>query len=301
MVFKKDKFGRSRTFRKLKYKTTMTPRKKIVKTALNKAKVNYIKRIVKSVVRRNVETKQALTQMFNQVPVPGGGLNPGAQNPNGLIWPTIVPQIQQGTAVNQRIGDKVKPQTLRIKGYVRSLDYDLNSNNNNRPFYAHIWVVIDKSIRAPYDNSGNAVYNKSPLNFKRNAQMPVPFDGSIMNALYGYNTDSYTILAHRRIKLDSMSPTTVYVGSQQTPTTAIQDSINNGAVYAKPFSIVLKGKKLPKQLLFDENDLGLGTSLNTNFNPLMYVALQNQDGTLSSYSQLRFSITAESTLYYEDA
>lgn len=272
-------------------------KKSIVKKALTKAKTNYIKKVALSVLKRNVENKQNVLTLFDQIPVPGGGLALNNNNQSGAIKPTIMPTLLQGTAVNQRIGNKVRPQSLRIKGYVRSLEYDAITNTNQRPFYAHVWIVIDKSIKAPYDNTGTAIYNKNPTNFKRNANNPVPFDGSIMNDLYGYNTDSYIILAHRRIKLDSMQPTTP-VGAT-TPAYVIQDSVNNGAVYAKPFSISIK--KLPKQLLFDEDDLGSSSYLPTNFNPLMYVALQNMDGSLSSYSQQRFAITAESMLYYEDA
>ena len=272
-------------------------KKSIVKKALSKAKTNYIKSVALSVLKRNVENKQNSIQLFNQTPVNGGGLQVLQNNTSGKISPTIMPTLLQGVAVNQRIGNKVKPQSLRIKGYVNSLEYDAITNTNQRPFYAHIWVVVDKSIKAPYDNAGTAIYNKNPSNFKRNASNPVPFDGSIMNSLYGYNTDSYVILAHRRIKLDSMQPTTP-VGAT-TPSYVIQDSVNNGAVYAKPFSISIK--KLPKQLLFDEDDLASSQYIPTNFNPLMYVALQNMDGSLSSYTQQRFAITAESVLYYEDA
>ena len=280
-----------------RHKKVAKSKKSIVKKALTKAKTNYIKKVALSVLKRNVENKQNVLTLFDQIPVPGGGLALNNNNQSGAIKPTIMPTLLQGTAVNQRIGNKVKPQSLRIKGYVRSLEYDAITNTNQRPFYAHVWIVIDKSIKAPYDNTGTAIYNKNPTNFKRNANNPVPFDGSIMNDLYGYNTDSYIILAHRRIKLDSMQPTTP-VGAT-TPAYVIQDSVNNGAVYAKPFSISIK--KLPKQLLFDEDDLGSSSYLPTNFNPLMYVALQNMDGSLSSYSQQRFAITAESMLYYEDA
>lgn len=299
MVLRRDPRGRVRTYRKLKYKLTTPSKKKIVKKAMTKAKVNYIKKIVKSVVHKNVETKQAVLQLCNQSPVPGGGLQLLQNNQSGIIKPTVIPTLMQGTAVNQRIGNKVKPQSIKIKGYVRSLDYDAVTNINTRPMYAHIWLVIDKSIRAPYNKDGTQLYNNNPSNFKRNANDPVPFDGSIMNALYGYNTDAYSVLAHRRIKLDCMQPTTI-VGAT-TPLAVVQDSINNGFVYAKPFNIVLKGRKLPKQLLYDEDDTGSGLNQCTNFNPLFYVALQNADGTLSSYQQLRFAISAQSTLYYEDA
>lgn len=278
-------------------KKVTTNKKKVVKKALAKANTALIKQVALSVLKRNVENKQTNLDLLTDFPVPGGGLQINQGNTSGVVKPSIVPTVQQGVAVNQRIGNKIKPQSLRIKGYVRSREYDAITNTNTRLFYAHIWIVIDKTVKSPFNMAGQPIYNTNPSNFKRNGNQPVPFDGSIMNSLYGYNTDTYTVLAHRRIKLDTLQPTTP-VGAT-TPSYVIQDSINNGAVYAKPFSITLS--KLPKQLLFDEDDTGASIGEATNFNPLMYVALQNMDGSLSSYTQQRFAITAQSTLYFEDA
>lgn len=288
MVFRPKRVRFSRVKKVHKRKT----QKKTVKS------VKTVKKIVNKILHRNVETKQETLALLSSNPVPGGGLD---NTTHGLVKPSIVPPLMQGTAINQRIGDKVKPQSLKIKGYVKSLEYDGTSNNNSRPFYAHVWIVIDKRLRNPFDLSGNSIVN-NPSNFKRMGNQPVPFDGSITNAYLPYNTDTYKVLAHRRIKLDSMIPSiAVSQPSGGAVIASVQDSINNGCVYAKAFSITLSGKALPKQFTYDEDFLGAGLNQCTNFNPLMFVALQNMDGSLSDSTQQRYAITANSFLYYEDA
>lgn len=163
------------------------PRKMNKRTS--KPKVSFEKRVV-SVLNAQAETKQKIVPIFNNANIYGNGLNGGAAA-GGASNPNILGQIalSQGTNQEERNGNSISNASLTLRGFVESSNYNATTNANQFPYECHVVFFKNKG----------GVANESNLNFpfQQLKSLPgnimSPVDGTVMNSLYPYNKDLYTI------------------------------------------------------------------------------------------------------------
>lgn len=228
---------------KLYKKTAGRPRKGYSKTGSKlgrpstKASVAAVKTIVKKAIARNVENKNS--EYFNN----GKLIYPSV---NSLFNDSVFPvtpyfgfvQINQGTTVNARIGNKIKIKNLTIKGTIEPMPYDAIYNNTPRPTQVVMWVFYDKTNPTviPQPQSDFFKYNASNQAFQNN----------LTDAWAPINTEKYRVLTKRIFKVGFANAT----GSGAYP--VMENFANNDYKLNCNFRLNLT-KYIRKTVTFDEN------------------------------------------------
>lgn len=166
--------------------------KKVIKTAVRKQKVRYIRKIVKSVMKKKTETKIAepYTQNNLQVlPFDTGTTLFGTEI--SLITPLI--NIAQGTAQGQRIGNRIDVSSMKMKGYI-TVQKQTGQNSNNQPVYVKLVFLRRKNNQLPI--------NSVPVtNFFQNGNTTQAPTNSPTDIMRYINKDVFTVYDTRLFKL----------------------------------------------------------------------------------------------------
>lgn len=145
-------------------------------------KKNSFEKRVLSVVRRNVETKQA----WNNFPMTA--FNSFATSAADLLQ--IIPNINKGTNDNQRIGDQIHPQVLKFRAIINMIPQDPSQSNSIRRIWARLLIVTPKM----FANYNSAVANAAtwiPTVLKKGGTTS-GFNGDIQDANSPVNSDAIT-------------------------------------------------------------------------------------------------------------
>lgn len=238
-----------------------------------------VKEYVRRRIARNEETKCSMRlNIADQAQVTGAGLNTTAF----LGWvsgTSIIPPVTQGTDESSRIGNKIKVQKLQLAFCVRAQNITAAGATLNpfpaTPFLCRVIVFRHKYANDDYSQVGILDTGNSMSNLGSTPD----------NWLQPYNKDEYSIFYSKQWLMQPIK------NESTTPATAEQPSNGSKSFIMKKVNI-----KLPKTLIYNDN-----TSLPTNQNLYMAVAICNVDGTVVTSSQSRAMVNAESYLYFKDA
>lgn len=257
-----------------------------VVAAAPKAKVSKtVKNAINKAISRNLETKCAVYQVWQQQPVGGAGLDPGSGlglTTTGLSGApsTIMPTIPAGSGDANRQGDIVMAKRCVLKYSIRALDTTGNTAGTNpfrgKPFQVRVIVFNHRYANDDYSPTGIIDKGNTTGNI----------DALPDSWLEPYNRKEFKILYSKTFKMCALSDTGT------TPPTIENSPSQFLNFVAKRVSI-----KIPKRLLFNGN----AASSATNFQPKMSICVANLDGTSISNIQFRAQFNAECQVYYTDA
>lgn len=227
---------------------------------------------VQAVIHKDVETKSAFTSTTSV------GFNSGI-NSSGDIQ-IIVPDVQNSTLDNGRIGDQIRGMKLRIKGILTSnLTYNTNSQCR---LGVRVFIVQPKAY-SNYDAiNANATTWQSTLLKKGLAS--TGFTGVINDLQADVNRDAITVYYDK-----------VFYVNTPYLVTSVGDASTYNSVRFINKTLNLRNKLLRYDSLFNSGKTP------TNWNPVMLVGYVHLDGSGPDTISTQVSLTTDCYLDYEDA
>lgn len=259
-------------FRKTTSKFRRVAAKSRRKTARRMPLGRAISKTVKRVLFKSAETKHAF-----------GGLNPtnfncSVSGVSDLI--SVIPNIQQGAGNNARIGERISPSYLTIRGYV-------TANNSNTIATTGEILDVDLFFLMDKIQKDGSVRDSTSAKFIRQGGSVVMYDGSISSSCAPVDTDRFRVLKRLRCKLIPWPLSTNQLNSNP----------NSGSQVYR-FKVTVPLSKLCPS--FDYTDITASQPNNCNMflacGYVMYNNPSNADNTLSVPVQISYA----STLYYKD-
>jgi len=226
--------------------------------------------IVKAVISRNQEDK-----------VIGWKVEDGVTHNSPIGSADCVPlvqQIGQGVSAQQRVGDRIKPKSLRLRGVVSFMPDTCSTSQN---VYVRLLVLAQKNIKVGSDIAGGSVDANHLLRPAYLGSDQQPFGGASRNLYEPINTDLFTVYMDKVVKLTCSLVTAG--GREAMP------------LYSARYSFTMK--KLPAALTYDD---GNGDWAN-NCAPFFALGYAFPDGTADPVITRRLINTCSSFLQYEDA
>lgn len=276
---------RNRNYGKMAKKVLRaTPTKKTVAKAVNKAKVSNLKKIVKSVIASDIETKKVYdTTIAQQYAIPGSGLDYGPIT-KGFISTSLIPNPAIGTSSAARIGNLIKPKRLNVRYslYAQPSTDSVSSGGNTNPFIGLPFLVKIVIFRARFSTSDN-----NPLYLINDGATSGSLTDVPDSFFRPYNRDQYLIGYSKVHKMQAPRHATSVAGSF---TASTQDS-KTGSFVVNSVNL-----KMLKFLKYNDNN----SAYPTNAAWYMAAAVCNVDGTVVSTIQSRVRINVESYMSYHD-
>lgn len=187
----------------------------------------------------------------------------------------VLGSILEGTGSLQRIGDRVKPKRLAVKGII-GLNPDYNPNNKPMLVQVYILACKDKKTNALVAaGAGLADLLKPNIN----GTEQVPFDGTTLRQNYPVNTEKFRVYYQKKFRI---APGSLGAGTREF------DFIRWGYTF--------KQSKMPASLTWDE---GTGDDCN-NFAPFLVIGWSYTDGTAPDVTP-RLVSQCSSEFTFEDA
>lgn len=272
MAFRKYAKYRPRRYRK--------SGKKLIKKAVARARSSNFKKKVLKVIHSQNENKHATTSTTLRI------INDA---PSTTDMFQIIPNISAGTGDNARVGDEIKPLSLRVR---MTLDHlpPINVNSTARTYYGiRVMIVQPRQFRGLIQIAANADTWLS--NLLRDGGTKIAFNvANPKSVMLPINSDEI-ITYYDKVYYESFP--NVYQ-SATAPTSYIYQT--EWQKYGhKELALSLKVSK--KTFKYDSNvNSGLTP---VNYNPVLIVGICNMHGTTDVTSNLSFSYTSQLT--YEDA
>lgn len=199
---------------------------------------------------------------------------------------SILPAVVQGTAQNQRVGSRVHPVKLVVRGYVA---YASDLNLYARLLLCRLFCVEDKRLRS----LGTGTTSNNLIEF---GGTPVVYDGSIQRHLAPANKDGFKIYFDKKFtirKPHGYTYTTTNGGG--TSTTGLTE-MNSSLL--RPFTLVLRpGKHLPRTFTYDEAE---SASYPNNSNPVVAMGYADAFNAAADTTTTQLTLAWCTTLYYTD-
>lgn len=268
-------YGKRTNYRKGAKKPAAKPKKNGIK--VSKPVINpVLKRYVKKIVNGTEERKQFNLNLGEGSAIVGSGIS-STGTVYGYTTPSsVIPVIQGGVGVQQRVGNRIRPTSCYIQGFVRALPVNTANNNHpNDPFYVRIVLFRHKTSMITASNSD--------IIDDQNTGGGVPFDGSVNRMLMPYNKDKYLIGGSRQFKLQPCS--TIGTGALEN-------------LAGIPSIGIFKMKvPLPKTMVYNDNL----SNEPQNARWYLSVGIVNSSGVLSPNTTVRATFTAQCYINYTDA
>lgn len=233
-----------------------------------------VKKIVNKVLDKKVEDKHIIFRLDTLTP------HNSAIAGAGDVVP-LIGQIAQGTAGEQRIGDRITPKYLRVDGVV-SLAQGPDRAQNVTPVHVRIVAYRQNDI-----NVGSANASVDTASLFRDTQGGTGargFSGIPNDLLLPINDDKFKKLFDRQVTLCPQ-----LLGPSGTPTTGVPLTLAS-----RKYSFTVT---LPKQFKYDANT---GDWAN-NFAPFMSVGYAYVNGQVPDTTSTAIFNTAVAHFIYEDA
>lgn len=229
--------------------------------------------VAKRVWRSNTETKFVTSQIWD------------AETFNSGIGTSdiyrVLPNVPQAVTEIGRVGDRLMPTGLYVKGTV-AINRDALVSNN-KTLMVRLLVLRHKSE----NTIGGAVSAWSTGGdyaslLRTNTETGVefaPFSGFQRELMYPVNRERFEVLGERFIKLSAVDTPSVESG---------------GNMLAKTFNFKIR---TPKSLHYNR-----ATDIQpTNYAPFVCLGYAYMDGTIPDVTSLEIISSAQSHLYYKDA
>lgn len=249
---------------------------KIVKTYSKRRATKQLRKVLKSVVNRSMETKYVSAKYDTTHNSGIGSADPFA----------LCPAVTQGTDDYQRVGDRIKGKYLYIKGKVQwDMNYILsNGSTNLPPVTIRALILSQRNVRSNAAIPGDVI-TAALLKDNVGTGAARSYTGGPWDNLAPINKDLFTVHMDKKIKLNWFHPTDVTTGS------AVATS---GTDHTKYFYCRIPVKK---NLYFDST---LG-NVPDNFAPFFVLGAVNDDGEAPYTTGTPFHVSMLSTLYFTDA
>lgn len=253
--------------------------RKTTKTKRNTGKT--LTKIIKRVIKDTVEDKQAFHSTGDTLTY----FNSGITSTGDMI--RILPNVTQGTADNNRIGDQIRAQSLNIKGYVK-LDPNTLWNDNALPTVFCRLFVVSLKTKPNYTEASSSATPLSGL--LRKGGTTVGYTGILSDMFAPVNTELWTVHEDRKFYL---SQDALHQPATLGPISVSMNLKNT----VKFFNISVKCKN--KLLKYDSNVSS--NLLPTNFGPMILLGYTFLNGASPDTVSTRVGMEFISTLTYEDA
>lgn len=255
-----------------------TPKKNAKAQGAYAGRVSRVSRPVRSeivrIVKKTVsatETKLACKTIENLV-----GHNSAIGSSDAVA---LIPTVSQGGDDFNRIGNRIAPTGLYLKG---RLGTQYASQGNNRPLLVRVMVLSQKNVKDSTQIPGSFSYdNLLKANDTSATTGNVAYDGTARNSLYPVNTDFFTVHYNRDFLL----------------TPSLQNGTDSG-IESNPKAVRMFSCKIPvpKQLDYFSST----ATVPQNFAPFVVVGYCYSDGTSVDTTTTRVTSTMVSQLYFKD-
>lgn len=197
----------------------------------------------------------------------------------------VIPQVTEGTDGHQRIGDKIRPKYLIVKGH---LQYDHAFQGNFAPpSTVRVMILTQRNIKSATDVSSRADVShllKDNIGTDTGRQ----YTGSMFDNLAPINKDLFTVFMDRKFK---MLPQ-LYTGlgnSSDTNTKTLSGTQRTYTFYKKI--------RCPKTLYYDDGNANVAN----NFAPFVCMGAVTDDGSGPFSLNTPYHLTVQGELYFTDA
>jgi len=238
------------------------------------------KEAVKQIAKEEAKRAIARTNENKQV---GWAVELNTQHNSPITSADCYPLVQQigtGTTATRRLGDRITPKTLRVRGV---LSWNADDCNTSQNIYARVIIASQKNIKTGAAVAGGGVDASRLLKTSIDATPESAFGGNTIDLCSPINTELFRVYMDKVIKL------TVSVvsggGVEQMP------------MYSARWSKTFKKSKLPASLTYDQ---GNGDWAN-NFAPFVAVGYAYSDGSNPDTLTTKLVHNVLSVLDYEDA
>lgn len=238
---------------------------------------------VKSIIHKEVETKQAFTNQFSQIQSYNSAINSSGD------CAILMPGMSNGTGDSQRIGDQIRAQKLKITGHLitRFTGSSGTTYYQNCRIGVRMFIVQPKSFLSSSNITTNATTWQSTL--LKKGGTTTGFTGLISDLYAPVNTDAITCYYDKVFYVQNPYSSAVF------GTTSSNLMMPTGTT--KFFSKTLKLRN--KLLKFDSTiDSGLTP---VNFNPVLIMGYSYLDGSSPDAVTTNLAMSYASVLDYEDS
>lgn len=258
-------------------------KRKVTKSKSVRKPKGVFKKKVQAVIRSMAEDKTAYTSLDESTLVT---FNSAINNTAEILQ--IVPNIAEGSAENQRIGDRIKPTSLTISGYIRFNPVLTGNINPATPGVCQVGVRLFIVSLKSKSNLTEVQASAAPLNqLLKKGGTNVGFTGLISDLQAPVNTDLWT-LHHSKVFYLSQS-----YNNYATQVGYWETDISNQIRFFK-HSLKVKSKT------FNYDD-GTSSSLQpTNYAPVMLLGYSYLNGQTPDAVAANCGLFYNSILTYED-
>lgn len=265
-------------------KNTKKQTKRGKKKGVNKKMEKAVLEIVRAENHKQAETKQAY-HSINGSSSAMTYFNSGITSSGDMLQ--VLPYISQGSGDNQRIGDQINTQSLKISGYIRYLP---NTENYEQSAFSHVvarLMVVSLKYRSAYPDSAGSTAPLSGL--LKKGGTATAFTGVLSDIFAPINTDLWT--KHHNEVFYLSQPLLVQPGTAGQTTMPLD--VKN---LVKFFNINIPCKKTLKY----DNNVTSGSSA-TNFAPMLLLGYAYLNGDAPDTVTSNLGMYYTSILNYEDA
>jgi len=264
-----------------------------------------MKKAVHSLVNSSDKKKQMKFEYTsNEILVPAGttGTISNIKGPinDYLQFNTFLPPVSQGVGINKRIGDRIKPISLRVKGLLSWQPNPGQEITGSPQYYSgsaeieiRMMVISSRTVKS-YD----LLSQIDPATLLNAGSGPIPYDGSQCVSFYPINPLDFTVHHDKRIRLNKPIGVPPYDDNGEGHPTNYAGSMaaNTQSNMCKPIDFTVK---LPSHILYPSDS----SNVASNFAPILVFGYtipsslglgqnQNKNWAVFSYT---------SVLHYEDA
>lgn len=220
---------------------------------------------VKRIIHNMAENKtwSNVVQNLSLPPAITGSLSSTSVNPWNY---NLLPQLSQGTGSSNRIGNRVRIVSNKIRGFVNLRPYSTTTNPMQCPLQVKLFVFSAKTFT---NITGDMGYSNWQQFFTIN-NADTGFYGTMLDMIAPVNSDLYTLHTTRTFQL-SASPFLVGGGGSN------QGYSSPSGRWSMPFSIDCT--KFAKELKYDDNT----STRPTNKSLIICAQICYQDGTVNPY------------------
>ena len=294
-----------RTTRRPIRRTTRAPVRRraaatVIQKAVRRAKVTRFNRSVRRAIRPMIERKTKIFAIFSSNSglsgegIPGAGLNAPNNSPAGLKASNLLNQaylyLQQGTASNQRVGNKVQNCRLTIRGFVKTNPFSASNNPMSVPYFVH--VILYKKKVDPAGDVNELI--------KRPDNSVGPITYSTRDQLMPFNKNAYIMRCVKRFKL--RPPYSLLQGDIDTSETSDNmDMILNGQQSNAPFCRFFSfSVPVAKTLLYDNQSTNAAANTPNNDWVTMAAYITRGDGADYQSGYMAAQIYADGIFTFTD-
>lgn len=235
-----------------------------------------VKAYVDKAIDRNSEDKHMLKNVFSATNCIGGGFDSTGTNIGLTTTDSIIPLVIQGTAVSNRVGNRINVKSLLVRLMLEAKPVSTSNSVEGLPFY----------VRVVFYNRKDSMTNPTNNTILDLAGTSTAFTYQNGSLLLKYNTDLFNIISSKTYKMAPCQGDSGGVTSERQPP--------NGFV-----SHVLRQFKLkcPKKLIYDD---GSSQPMHRIY---CAIGVVNADGqnVQPAITGNRLQVSLDTHIVYEDA